>query len=256
MQPPSDSPEVEEATENLDDAIRNRLAAIKEPLQPMKVNENISDADIGQRLANLKDAPHREYDHKKLINAVDKRNEHEKTTDLLKQFLEENEIDQVAGSSRDNEEEEDPIKSIEKRLAALKGSSAELKNIPAGGDENIDDDTAAKNLAKRVSNSIKIRIFSWEINSLSFQYLEESKLPDFDLTPEEKEYVNSIPKNKDTEELPWCNICNEDAKIRCVDCDGDLFCVSCFKEIHANDEEYREHRTKNYQAPDKKAEDY
>lgn len=76
------------------------------------------------------------------------------------------------------------------------------------------------------------------------------------MTPEEKEFVNSIPKTETTEELPWCNICNEDAKIRCIDCDGDLFCVSCFKEIHANDEEYREHRTKIYEAPAKKAHEY
>lgn len=131
------------------------MAAIKEPLQPTKINENRSDTDIGQRLAILKDQPHREYDHKKLLNAVDNRNEHEKTNDLLKQFLEENEIDQVADGSSGNqagEEEEDPIRSIEKRLAALKGTSADLKNVPTGGDENIDDDTAAKNLAKRVSN--------------------------------------------------------------------------------------------------------
>lgn len=81
---------------------------------------------------------------------------------------------------------------------------------------------------------------------MQFQYLDEATLPDSDLTPEEKEFVNSIPKKQENEELPWCTICNEDAAIRCIGCDNDLFCKACFKEIHANDEEYREHRTKQY----------
>lgn len=86
------------------------------------------------------------------------------------------------------------------------------------------------------------------------QYLEEAKLPNSELSPEEKEYVESIKPDDDTDELPWCAICNEDAIVRCLDCDGDLFCAACFKEIHADDEEYREHKTKKYVAKEKKIE--
>lgn len=98
-------------------------------------------------MADLKGVEHREYDNKKLIHAVDSRTDTEKTHDLLKQFLDENQIDQVAGTS--SQEDEDPIKSIEKRLAALKGTSSDPKNVPAAN-ENVDDSTAAANLAKRV----------------------------------------------------------------------------------------------------------
>ena len=62
------------------------------------------------------------------------------------------------------------------------------------------------------------------------------------------------PPSKDTEELPWCAICNEDAIKRCEDCDGELYCEKCFQECH-DDDDYKLHKTKPYTAP-KKTEDY
>lgn len=35
-------------------------------------------------------------------------------------------------------------------------------------------------------------------------------------------------------ELPWCVLCNEDAKYRCLDCSGDLYCKQCNIEVHRN----------------------
>lgn len=50
------------------------------------------------------------------------------------------------------------------------------------------------------------------------------------------------------EELPWCELCNEDAQLRCLGCDRDLYCRRCWKETH-KDQELKQHRIENYKAP-------
>ncbi|PKC08424.1 hypothetical protein RhiirA5_499985 [Rhizophagus irregularis] len=47
----------------------------------------------------------------------------------------------------------------------------------------------------------------------------------------------------------WCCICNEDAIIKCRDCDGDLYCQSCFNEGHLgshSDYEMKQHKFEVY----------
>ena len=51
------------------------------------------------------------------------------------------------------------------------------------------------------------------------------------------------------EELPWCSICNEDAGLRCRDCEGDLFCGRCFRECHGEFE--MDHKAEKYSNPAK-----
>merc|ERR1711973_436235 len=50
------------------------------------------------------------------------------------------------------------------------------------------------------------------------------------------------------DELPWCELCNEDAQLRCVECDGDLYCRRCWKETH-RDPELKQHHIENYTPP-------
>lgn len=52
------------------------------------------------------------------------------------------------------------------------------------------------------------------------------------------------------DDLPWCCICNEDASIRCYDCDGDLYCSRCFSEGHESFGLF-DHRYVAYEPPSK-----
>jgi hypothetical protein len=52
-------------------------------------------------------------------------------------------------------------------------------------------------------------------------------------------------------EFPWCIICNEDATLRCLECDGDLYCRSCFKECH-KDADIRGHSSEPFKPREQK----
>jgi hypothetical protein len=45
---------------------------------------------------------------------------------------------------------------------------------------------------------------------------------------------NEEENERSSPELPWCVLCNNDAKFRCFDCGGDLYCGECNVEVHKN----------------------
>ncbi|KAF2203732.1 hypothetical protein GQ43DRAFT_454219 [Delitschia confertaspora ATCC 74209] len=43
---------------------------------------------------------------------------------------------------------------------------------------------------------------------------------------------SNLPTYTDEDIDSWCVICNEDATVRCLGCDGDLYCTECWEEGH------------------------
>lgn len=68
-------------------------------------------------------------------------------------------------------------------------------------------------------------------------------------TSAERPTAKQQPKGYTDEEIDsWCTICNEDATLSCIGCDGDLYCTNCWLEGHKGpDAGYEEKRHKAVQ---------
>ncbi|KAH8289537.1 hypothetical protein KR054_007113, partial [Drosophila jambulina] len=233
----------EDIDENLDSAISKRIENLK--------RVDATDDEIRARLANLSGMPHdrRNYDKKDLLLATDQRNDQEKIRDLLEQFMGESQLDQRVDQQRD-----DAISDIERRLRALRDAPIDAGGLPSistpsDNEEDENDETVLQNTVKKVSPYFIYQLFCTTCPSK--QYLDEANLPAV-ASDEQTQLSSQVPSSSAAvEELPWCNICNEDAVFRCQGCDGELFCGQCFKECHDDDEEYRQHVKVKYSAPPK-----
>lgn len=214
-------------TTSYTDDIRSRLDALKKVDIPEGLTQANDEDDIQKRLANLKGVEFKENSSSgnKIFVTPDTRSEQEKIDDLLKQFVEEKAIDTEVEPTQTG-----TIEDIEKRLAALRGQDLDKTRHQIEQIEETEEEEADRTMK---------------------QYLEEAKLEEIVLDPDEQELISSIPpapgQKKDLEELPFCEICNEDASIRCLECEN-LFCNSCYKEFH-DEEDYKTHQTKPYKAP-------
>ncbi|KAK3675753.1 hypothetical protein LTR78_004394 [Recurvomyces mirabilis] len=45
---------------------------------------------------------------------------------------------------------------------------------------------------------------------------------------------SNLPTHTDDDIDSWCCICNEDGGVRCLGCDGDIYCQNCWREGHGN----------------------
>ncbi|XP_041351923.1 abscission/NoCut checkpoint regulator-like isoform X2 [Gigantopelta aegis] len=123
----------------------------------------------------------------------------------------------------------DKLKEIKKRRTEASGE-ADRSLIANVDDANEDEDSEDEEQATK-------RILK--------KYLEEARLEEA-VAADQKENPkvnNAVVKSKastnrdenedyeDPDELPYCSLCTEDATIRCLGCNYDLFCNKCFRWV-------------------------
>jgi len=192
---------------------------------------------IEERLARLKgmDPKHYSMPPITVFQPIRHKTDTQKADDLLSQFAEEPKIDDsyrhpLPIDTRRLSTDQD----IERRLARLKGDEGSDERPKGTSVMDIDTDLDDEEIEKRLFERL----------------LAESKLPAIPTLPLDPQVLEvceeSVGMGSDC--LPWCQICNEDAVIKCIDCCGDLYCKECFLDFH-DDSDLKKHRTEPFRAP-------
>ncbi|XP_063367656.1 abscission/NoCut checkpoint regulator [Cydia amplana] len=158
-----------------------------------------SDAELLERLAKLRGVPVATLQTKTVLVTPDTRSEQEQADDLLKQYQAKTAID-----TKYINEFNGLVNDMESRLLSLKGNGgpSQTRNVNPEDTPSEDEEDTVKKIIEK---------------------LKTEALLDEQLSP------------TSNDELPFCEICNEDATMRCVGCQY-LFCKRCFLD-HKDDDD-------------------
>jgi len=227
-----------------DQALVDRLSKLKTEIKDVK--QTPSQQEIEDRLAKLKGISPDVYRKPAVFTTYSNSNV-DPVTQLLNQVTEETAIDSQSDHPVEMDQtpshDEDEVELLLKKACAAAEMEAKMEI------ENLKTD---KEIERRM-NDLKIeRKKATEKESISDDSDEEqqaSKIVEKALAENRLELDDDFSTDlKMEDELPWCELCNEDAQLRCTECDGDLYCRRCWKETH-NDAELKQHHTKNYKPP-------
>ncbi|XP_032477088.1 abscission/NoCut checkpoint regulator isoform X3 [Phocoena sinus] len=150
---------------------------------------------------------------------------------------------EAAVTLREENTRQERILALAKRLAVLQGRDPDRVTLQdyrlPDSDDEEDEETAIQRVLQQLTEEAALDEAS------GFNIPAEPALrPQAQSCRAEPEAVAARPEAEE-EELPWCCICNEDATLRCASCDGDLYCVRCFREGH-DAFDLKEHQTSAY----------
>ncbi|XP_072120791.1 abscission/NoCut checkpoint regulator [Mobula birostris] len=158
-------------------------------------------------------------------------------------------LDQATAELKQDNLHQEHFLKINRTLAALKGEDPntvpvdDWKYTGVESDED-NEEMLTQRILKQVNEEIALdRRSGYNIP------VEQPKTVQPIPVGRKQRHVSPSPAMTETpdsdDELPWCSICNNDAVLRCHDCDGDLYCHRCFREGHDKFER-KEHRTSKY----------
>ncbi|KAL5113314.1 hypothetical protein ACEQ8H_008827 [Pleosporales sp. CAS-2024a] len=119
-------------------------------------------------------------------------------------------------------------------------------NLPTAPTELLEDDS---NQSQKIEDALKARLAA--LASPSSMPIDSLGLPSAPSFSPRKQplVVSSFEKQVYDEIETWCVLCQDDATLRCLGCDGDLYCQICWTEGHRGESagiEEKRHQTLEY----------
>ncbi|XP_077178978.1 abscission/NoCut checkpoint regulator isoform X3 [Paroedura picta] len=200
------------------------------------------------------------------LNDLNRTDEITSIDDLDPKQLEEEKnrlLTEAAAELREENTRQEKILEVAKRLAILKGQDPEQVTLDdyklPNSDEEMEEEEAIQRVLKQLTEEAALDEASG-FNITPDQSTQPVAAQQKTIKKPKQAQASTSSKapllpvqavDSEEEELPWCCICNEDAVLRCHDCDGDLYCQRCFREGH-DEFDRKEHRTSSYRHPQKK----
>ncbi|PVH83424.1 hypothetical protein DL98DRAFT_513307 [Cadophora sp. DSE1049] len=172
---------------------------------------------------------------------VDLEQESREAQDIVARMLDEVNLER-ANESKKEEKPSTPERS--KDDAEEENGSLSLPSAPSALPEPVE--TSKKSLD--FESDIAARMAA--LSGLSTNSLGLPSAPTF--KPIDKPVKGVMKKFTDEEVDSWCIICQDDATVKCMGCDGDLYCANCWKEGHMGPDvgyEEKMHKWVKYRKP-------
>jgi hypothetical protein len=249
---PSPKPTPSDAAEILTAQVQDEVTAERDPIGDWQADDEQSLEDL---LAELGPSDQWKLDPEdpKNINALLKEAKNALPTDSHQPVEEghtENQHDDAADhdeESEDQQDDEEADQYVQRLLAALDVDDK------YGGTEDDDDNTDGPDLklpttpstlpppkssagAEKTDEDLETRFSKLGMGGLDLPSTPTSK-PSSASKPVVTARLNpksNLPSYTDEDIDSWCCICNEDGAVRCLGCDGDLYCQECWSEGHGS----------------------
>ncbi|KAH7391409.1 hypothetical protein BKA64DRAFT_677509 [Cadophora sp. MPI-SDFR-AT-0126] len=172
---------------------------------------------------------------------IDLEQESREAQDIVARMLDEVNLERA---TEPEEEERPPALKRLKDDAEEENDSLSLPSAPSAPPEPAE--TSKKSLD--FESDIAARMAA--LSGLSTNSLGLPSAPTF--KPVDKPVKGVMKKFTDEEVDSWCIICQDDATVKCMGCDGDLYCANCWKEGHMGPDvgyEEKMHKWAKYRKP-------
>jgi len=137
---------------------------------------------------------------------------------------------------------------IERRLELLRGDSNKPSKPPVRlmsiNHESEDEETAVQKIIEKTLNEVQMEADNPPDDSMDDPDKEiedrlnqlKSDFPALSSKPTRKKWSWEIEEEKRVKEEQeamekWCCICNDNGNVRCINCDMDVYCNSCFRKF-------------------------